>query len=146
MLDFLGRMQSGDSGFEREVMDRYTQRLLELARRKLPERLRRRVDPEDVLQSVYRSFFQRLNDGQFVFHESLDVWRLLAAMTFRKVCNAVKFHQRERRDVRRDLPLVPTGELSRPGAQAIPEAPGPDDLETLFECLEKLLAKLPESY
>ena len=146
MSDFLAHILSAEPGFEREVVDRYTRRLLEFARRKLPNRLRRRVDPEDIVQSVYRSFFHRLNEGQFTFQESLDVWRLLAAMTFHKARNAVKFHERERRDVRRDLPLVPDGDSSNPNPEAIADTPGSDDLEILYECLDKLLAKLPSNY
>lgn len=91
MSSWLGRFQSAEPGYEAEVVERYTLRLLELARRQLPERVRRRVDPEDVVQSVYRSFFRRLNDGQFNFDDSHDIWRLLAAITFRKSKNAVKF-------------------------------------------------------
>lgn len=70
MADWLERVIGSEPGFEGELVDRYTRRLLELARRQLPERVRRRVDPEDVVQSVYRSFFRRLNDGQFNFGSS----------------------------------------------------------------------------
>jgi hypothetical protein len=55
-----------------------------------------------VLQSVYRSFFRRLADGEFQFDGPDDLWRLLATITFRKVMNARKFHLRERSDARRE--------------------------------------------
>jgi RNA polymerase sigma factor (sigma-70 family) len=133
------RVLAGEAGSEVELVRRYTHRLVGLARRHLPERVRRRVDPEDVVQSVYRTFFRRLNDGQFAFEDSHDVWRLLAAMTYRKARNASKFHQRDRRDVRRDQPLAE--EADQP-----PDEPGPADVETLFACLEQILAGLPEHY
>ena len=77
------RRAVGAPGSQHEVVQRYTQRLLGLARRQLPQRLRQRVDPEDVVQSVYRSFFRRLNEG--CFHpRRLPLFRLLAAMTFHK--------------------------------------------------------------
>jgi RNA polymerase sigma-70 factor (ECF subfamily) len=146
MSDWLGRVVSGEPGFEREVVERFTDRLLAFARRQLPDRLRRRVDPEDVVQSVYKSFFRRLGDGQFAFEESHDVWRLLAAITFRKARNAVKFHTRNRRDVRRDLPLAPADDSAHlPAEPAAPE-PTAADLATLYDCLERLLAGLPENY
>ncbi len=66
-------MLTGEPDHERAVVDRYTQGLLEVARRQLPDRVRRRVDPEDVVQSVYRSFFRRLDAGKFAFEESHDV-------------------------------------------------------------------------
>lgn len=139
MSNWFTRVLAGEPGSEAELVRRYTHRLVGLARRHLPERVRRRVDPEDVVQSVYRTFFRRLNDGQFAFEESHDVWRLLAAMTYRKAHNASKFHQRDRRDVRRDQPLAE--EADRPA-----DEPGPADVEALFACLEQLLVGLPEHY
>jgi RNA polymerase sigma-70 factor, ECF subfamily len=129
-------------GFEQELVDRYSTGLMALARRQLPDRIRRRVDPEDVVQSVYRSFFRRLNDGRFSFEESHDVWRLLAVMTFHKARNAVRFHQRTRRDVRREISLPE----SESGITDPALMPGPEDLTVLFNCLEQLMANLPEEY
>jgi RNA polymerase sigma-70 factor (ECF subfamily) len=144
MSSWLGRFQSAEPGYEAEVVDRYTIRLLELARRQLPDRVRRRVDPEDVVQSVYRSFFRRLNDGEFRFDDSHDIWRLLAAITFRKSKNAVKFHHRRRRDVRRDVSL-PRNDAATDDA-ALQGSPNADDVAVLYESLERLLVGLPENY
>jgi len=77
MSDWLTQILARRPGFEAELVERYTQRLLALARRQLPERVRSRVDAEDVVQSVYRSFFRRLNEDRFSFADSHDVWRLL---------------------------------------------------------------------
>jgi RNA polymerase sigma-70 factor (ECF subfamily) len=130
-------------GSEAELVERYAQRLLALARTQLPERLRRRIDPEDVVQSVYRSFFRRLQDGEFAFDDSHDVWRLLAAITFCKSRNLIKFHHRLRRDVRRESPLdvQPEYVLAVDDAQ---QAADDGDVALLLECLEQLLEKLPE--
>jgi RNA polymerase sigma-70 factor, ECF subfamily len=136
---------SGATDAEAELVARYTQRLLEVARKQLPERVRGRVDPEDVLQSVYRSFFRRLKGGKFAFDDSHDVWRLLATMTVYKARNSVRFHQRLRRDVRREMPLQP--EVTAGGKQD-PAWAEPDfgDVEVMFDCLEQLLKRLPENY
>ena len=144
MSDWLARLMAAEPGFETEVVERYTRRLMEMARRQLPERVRRRVDPEDVVQSVYRSFFRRLNDGEFKFDESHDIWRLLAAITFRKSKNAVKFHHRRRRDVRRDVTL-PRDDAG-PGDPAFEASIDSEDVTALYGCLERLLAGLPENY
>jgi RNA polymerase sigma-70 factor, ECF subfamily len=142
MSSWLGRFQSGEPGYEAEVVERYTIRLLEFARRQLPERMRRRVDPEDVVQSVYRSFFRRVKNGQFSLEDSLDVWRLLAAMTFHKATKAVRFHHQKRRDVRRETTL-PESNASRRGPAISDPAPGPEDVATLLECAERLCGLLP---
>lgn len=146
MSSWLERFSSSEPGFEADIVERYSVRLMALARRQLPQRVRRRVDPEDVVQSVYRSFFRRLNEGRFAFEESHDVWRLLAAMTFHKARNAVKFHQRERRDVRRDVPLARDVAPQQDAAIAIAPVATDSDVSTMFEMLERLLDKLPENY
>lgn len=140
MSTWLTRILTEEPGYEAELVERYSQRLLAFARQQLPACVRRRVDPEDVVQSVYRSFFHRLKQGRFTFDDSYDIWRLLAAMTFHKAAKAVQFHHRQRRDVSRDSPL-PADEHS----WAEP-TPGPDDVTILFGCLEQLLTTLPEKY
>jgi RNA polymerase sigma factor (sigma-70 family) len=142
MSNWPEKLFSSVPGFEKDLVERYSAGLMALARRQLPDRVRRRVDPEDVVQSVYRSFFRRLNDGRFSFEESHDVWRLLAVMTFHKARNAVRYHQRTRRDVRRDVPL-PEGESGVADAAVVA---GPEDITVLFNCLEQLMAGLPEDY
>jgi RNA polymerase sigma-70 factor (ECF subfamily) len=143
MTNWLQRVFSADLPDERALVERYTRRLLDLARQQLPDRVRRRVDPEDVVQSVYRSFFRRLNDGQYSFDDSQDLWRLLAAMTFHKSRKAVRFHQQARRDVRREIPLS-----TEPGMVNDSDVtrPGPADLVVLFESLERLLNRVPDHY
>jgi RNA polymerase sigma-70 factor (ECF subfamily) len=144
MSNWLSRLQSAEPGYEADVVERYTLRLMALARRQLPERVRRRVDPEDVVQSVYRSFFRRLNDGQFNFDDSHDIWRLLAAMTYHKANKAVRFHQQQRRDARRDTRLT---DASRSGTPTPADpAPTADDLATLYDFLEQITARLPEHH
>jgi RNA polymerase sigma factor (sigma-70 family) len=144
MATWLKRVTSSEPGFEGDLVERYTQRLIQLARRKLPERLRRRVDPEDLVQSVYRSFFRRLNDGAFLLEESHDIWRVLAAITFHKTCRAVRFHQQERRDVRREASMPGNLDGSRNEPVSAEPSPGPEDIATLFDSLEQLLQRLPE--
>lgn len=144
MESWLRRVLTSEPGFERELVDRYWRRLMELARRQLPPRLQQRVDPEDVVQSVYRSFFRRLGDSEFEFGETHDVWRLLAAMTYRKANMAARFHLQQRRDVRRETPLIESSSTDA-GPIVADVAPGPDDVASLFDFLENVLSQL-QSY
>ncbi|MBI2805842.1 MAG: hypothetical protein HYX68_12755 [Planctomycetes bacterium] len=141
MSTWLERLAAGDTDSEREVIDRYSERLLAMAVRRLPTRMRARVDAEDVLQSVYRSFFRRLKRRQFQFDESYDLWRLLVAITYFKISNAIKYHQRERRDVRRE---TASQELLTCGDAGAAQ-PSQDDVDMLYGCLDRLLQILPES-
>ena len=49
------------------LVRRYAGRLIALARSKLPGRTKRRLDPEDIMQSVCRTFFVRVRDGRTIF-------------------------------------------------------------------------------
>ena len=47
----------------RALFERFSRRLIGLARCHLEVRLQHKVDPEDVVQSAYKSFFLRYGDG-----------------------------------------------------------------------------------
>ncbi len=51
------RWREGDQAAADALFRRYAERLIGLVRLRLSEKLARRVDPEDIVQSVYRSFF-----------------------------------------------------------------------------------------
>ncbi len=63
--NLLQRYQEGDEQAAEEIFNRYLQRLVQLASGQLSEKLRRRVAPEDIVQSVFRSFFGKAQDGRF---------------------------------------------------------------------------------
>lgn len=104
-LQLIGRVRAGDADAERSLFDRHLQRLLAAARLMLGNRLRRRVDAEDVLMSVYRSFFLGLRADAFRFERSGDLWRLLLAMTRNKVRSQVERHTAGRRAVGKETPF-----------------------------------------
>ena len=122
-----------------EVVRQYSQRLIAFARTRLPDDLARRVDPEDVVQSAYRSFFRRLNQGEFEFEGEHDLWQLLATITYCKTQNLVKHHHRQKRDARRDEPTPISNGLAD-------REPGPEDVAMFYESLGKLLSELPDHY
>ena len=65
LTDLLPLLPAGDDRAARAVFDRYSNRLIRLAGKHLNQRLAGRVDPEDVVQSVFRTFFRRGLDGEF---------------------------------------------------------------------------------
>jgi hypothetical protein len=83
-----------------QIWLRYVERLVRLAERRLSPALRRRVDPEDVLQSVYASFCLRHRNGEYALADRNDLWCLLARITVNKAAGAAARHRRKRRDVR----------------------------------------------
>jgi RNA polymerase sigma-70 factor (ECF subfamily) len=85
-----------------QIWERYSLRLLALAHPMLAERIRRRVDAEDVLQSMFASFFRRAQAGQFTFASRDDVWKLLVRITVCKARNAAIRHTTEGRHFGRE--------------------------------------------
>ncbi|MEO8496191.1 MAG: sigma-70 family RNA polymerase sigma factor [Planctomycetota bacterium] len=91
-----------DSRAATEVFDRYVLRLVALARNRISPKLASRVDPEDVVQSAYRSFFRRVSNDEIVLQRAGDLWRLLAAFTINKLRGQIEHHTAGRRDVDRE--------------------------------------------
>src|SRR4051812_33906158 len=95
--ELLARVRQGDQAAAAAVFDLYKRRLLGLARSHLDARLRGKVDPEDVVQSVFRSYFRRQTDGRFDVQDWDQLWSLLAMITVRKCTNAKVFFTRQKR-------------------------------------------------
>jgi RNA polymerase sigma-70 factor (ECF subfamily) len=52
------------------------------------------VDPEDVVQSVFRSFFSRQAKGQFELENRDNLWSLLTVMALRKMMRHMRLERR----------------------------------------------------
>ena len=127
-------------GYDVEAVQRFSDRLLRLASSKLPEQLQRRVDPEDIVQSVFRSFFARHEAGKFQFEEVADIWRLLAAMTYHKVQHSIRHHGRQQRDVNRE---IPNDKTAKPLADVAPTA---SSIVMMMELLDQILETLSPAH
>jgi|SRR5262245_16117890 RNA polymerase sigma-70 factor, ECF subfamily len=92
------RWQAGDQSAAAKLYYRYVEQLVKLAQRRLSSKLAARVDPEDIVQSVFRSFFVRAKQGKFVFKGDDDIWKLLVQITIHKTLKQVAHHRRAKRD------------------------------------------------
>jgi RNA polymerase sigma-70 factor (ECF subfamily) len=89
---------TGDEDAARQLFDRYADQLVLLARKRISQRLASRIDAEDIVQSVFRTFFHRAKQGQFHLEEPDDVCKLLARITVHKTFRQIAFHRRAKRD------------------------------------------------
>jgi RNA polymerase sigma-70 factor (ECF subfamily) len=131
-------LRRGDEQAAQQVFDVYVNRLLKLARNRISQRLIRRVDPEDIVQSVFRTFFRRVKAGQLRIVEEDDLGRLLSCMTTRKALRQVAKHKAAKRDCSRDgdpdAPLV---------LEELPaKEPSPEVAVAFLDLLEHFLASL----
>src|SRR5262245_49230343 len=90
--------RSGDQDAARQLFDRYAEQLVALARKRISQRLASRIDAEDIVQSVFRTFFHRAREGQFHFADPDDVCKLLARITVHKTFRQIAYHRRAKRD------------------------------------------------
>jgi RNA polymerase sigma-70 factor (ECF subfamily) len=142
--DLLARLRQGDDAAAAELLRRYAARLIALARVRLGARVRTQVDPEDVLQSAFRSFFVRCADGQFNLKDWDGLWALLVAITLHKCGHKIRDLHRACRDVRREVEPVPGDDDSARSWEAIAREPGPQEEAALADEVEALLRGLTE--
>lgn len=95
--------QAGSSTAATRLHDRYVRRLIALARSRLSPRLAVRIDPDDVVQSAYRSFFIHARNGAYVFERAGDLWRLLAQITLYKLHGQIEHQTAQRRNPEREM-------------------------------------------
>lgn len=140
--DLVMRWREGDQGAAGEIFQRYTERLLALTRNRLSTRLTRQLDPEDVVQSAYRSFFIGARDGRYVLRRSGDLWRLLVAITLHKLQHQIERRSARKRAAAREVSLDDDRDVGGLDAGTLAREPTPAEAAALADTLEKLLAPL----
>jgi len=142
---WIRQLVEGDPQVAAEFWGQYGARLQGLAAKHLTARLYRRVAPEDVIQSVCRTFWRRAQLGQFELADSESLWRLLCAITLTKVREKARFHQRQKRQLDREYSPSPGADASRAPIGRV-EAPDPSPAEAaeFAEELQQLLAGMDD--
>src|SRR5947207_2858035 len=106
--ELMRHLRENDPASAEAVFDRYAQRLVRLAASRLPVEVRAKDDADDVVQSVFVSFFRRHAAGQFTDLDGWDrLWSLLTVLTVRKCGHRLERFFAARRDVRRERPAAP---------------------------------------
>jgi RNA polymerase sigma factor (sigma-70 family) len=121
-------LRLGDQGVAQEFWEQYGKLLHQVAQQHLAEGLRRRVGPEDVVQSACRTFLRRAKEGEFQLADSAALWSLLCAITLTKVRELTRYHLRQKRGLDREAHLA-TGSDDSCTGDAGPAAPGPTPAE-----------------
>jgi RNA polymerase sigma-70 factor (ECF subfamily) len=141
--EFLDRLQARDDAAAREFFERFTRQLIALARRHIGSKLRNKVVPEDIVQSVYKSFFLRYDAGKLAVVSWNSLWGLLALITVRKCAERAAYHRAECRDAAREV-SPPRGEEEAPWLEPFGREPTPLEAAVLSETVRQLFAGLDE--
>jgi len=126
----LAAYRDGDQAAAQVLFERYYVRLVRLARERMGA-LRGVEESADVAQSVFESVFLRGRACQIEIGPNDSLWPLLVTITINKIRNRIKYWSREKRDLRREVPLQ--------GNDPLETGPLPEDATRLSDLVQQLL-------
>lgn len=141
-VELLQRWKDGDERAAAVLFDRYVNQLCAMARNRLSDRMQRRVEAEDIVQSAYRSFFRHVDEDRYTLSQSGDLWKLLAAITINKLRGQVEFHTAQKRGVYTEESLAGSPAAMGVKPHAMAEQPTPEDATAVVEELENVMREL----
>lgn len=136
----LRQFRAGSDDAATALYVRYAQRLEHLAVSRVDRKAAVRVDPEGIVQSVFRTFFRRVSGGQYDVGDREDLWKLLLVIALNKLRSEGAFHRAAKRSVTRTEVLQDDVE-QRSGA-----AGEPLSLTVLRMTVDELLGELPDDH
>jgi RNA polymerase sigma factor (sigma-70 family) len=136
---WISQLKAGDQAAAQPLWERYFQKLVNLARKRLQNLPRRAADEQDVALSAFASFCRGVEKGRFPLLEDRDsLWKMLVVITARKV---IDWRQHENRSKR-------GGGAVEAEAVAVEEVigrePTPEFAAQVTEEYQRLLYLLPE--
>ncbi len=134
------RYQAGDDDAAKKLFDRYCEQLMRLAKRRIGQRMVSRFDPEDVIQSAFRTFFVHLKDGDFSFEQEDDLFKLLVRLTVRKTLRRIQYHLADKRNPNAEV--AGGGDDNDPFDRVAGNEPTPDVAVAMVDELEDFMKRL----
>jgi RNA polymerase sigma-70 factor (ECF subfamily) len=96
----LQRYRRGDQNAATHLYLRYAERLRALARAQCSPDLAQHVDVDDIVQSVFGSFFRKASQGCYDVPDGEELWKLFLVLTLNKIRAKGIFHRAAKRDIR----------------------------------------------
>jgi RNA polymerase sigma factor (sigma-70 family) len=127
-------LRDGDDEAAARVFHRFVHRLIALAQGHLSAALRQKEDPEDAVQSAFKSFFRRNADRPYDLDGWDSLWSLLALITVRKCQDRAAAFGAACRDLEREAA----------GREVFAREPSPSEAAMMAETLEGVLRGLDE--
>jgi RNA polymerase sigma factor (sigma-70 family) len=136
-------VKAGDSAAAERIWQHYFDRLVRSVRARLHGQNRAVSDEEDIVLSVFDSFYIAAENGRFPdMSDRDDLWQLLLRMAARKVIDKRRHDQRQRRGG--DVILQSLDHADEEGnlIEAIGDEPSPDMVLMMQEAVEKVFSHL----
>jgi RNA polymerase sigma-70 factor, ECF subfamily len=128
-------VRDGDELAASALYERYARRVLGLVKKKLGAKLHGATEPEDVVQSVFKSMFRGVKTGNYNAPPGETLWNLLAVIAVNKLNYQASYHSAQCRDLNREIPL---------DAACPSDLIDNDSLELFQVYVRETLEKLPE--
>ena len=136
----LERFQRGQDDAATQLYLRYAERLHALTAAQVGPDLKTRLDPEDIVQSIFRTFFRRAAAGEYEVPEGEELWKLFLVIALNKVRSIGIHHHRAKRDSRQT-----TGGTAFEAAVSRRHGYDSNSLTILRMVIDDALAGLPKS-
>jgi RNA polymerase sigma-70 factor (ECF subfamily) len=126
--------QRGDQAAAAALFARYSDRVRALASNRCGGPMATRFDSDDVVQSVFRTFFHGIQQSTYQVPADGQMWGLLLVLALNKIRTLVGHHQAAKRDVNRTR-----------SADPIHPTPATATADFLAVVVEDLMSHLPET-
>lgn len=131
----------GDSAAANRIWQHYFDRLVRSVRQRLNGQNRAVSDEEDIVLSVFDSFYAAAAKGRFPdLSDRDDLWRLLLRMSARKVIDKRRHDLRQRRGG--DVEIHSLGGDDKTIIEAIGDEPSPEMVLLMRETVEQFFSHL----
>ena len=142
MANWMRRWSAGDPQAAELLFARYAARLTQVAEQHLSRKVAAREGGEDVVQSVFRTFFRRSAAGQFQIDTSAQMWRLLVKITLQKVRTRARYHAAKKRSAGAEVAPEDDAWVT----EALDREPDPAAAAELVDLMEAMLQGVPPLY
>ena len=99
------RIREGDDDAATLLYERYAGRVMGFVQTQASEHLKQQVEPEDLVQSIFKSVFRGMESRGYDAPEGGTLWQLIAVVAIHKVRKNATRRKAAKRDVRRTQPL-----------------------------------------
>ena len=140
---WINLVKDGDSAAANRIWKLYFDRLVRAVRNRLYGQNRAVSDEEDIVLSVFESFYAAAEKGRFPdLADRDDLWRLLLTMSARKVIDKRRHDQRQRRGGNVAVHSLDGNDEDSVIIEAIGSEPSPEMVLMMQESVEELFSHL----
>ncbi|HEX6961323.1 MAG TPA: sigma-70 family RNA polymerase sigma factor [Lacipirellula sp.] len=131
----LRRFRSGEQDAATTLYERYARKVQDVAKARTSPALAPRLDADDVVQSVFRTFFRRASEGQYEVPDGAELWNLLHVISLNKIRSLASHHRAAKRNVAATTPLEDNRAIA---------SEGEDGLRLLKMVIDEALEAMPD--